>query len=197
MPILSDILQSLGKDNAVFSNLDLLSGYWQIPLDEKSREITAFSTPLGHFEFLRMPFGLRNAPLTFQRMINTLFAGLIGNTVCAYLDDLIVVSKDVDSHLIKLREVLAKLSTAGLKIKLSKCEFLKSRIHFLGHVVDGEGIHTVNDKVKAVSQFPRPTSNDHVRSLLGLSGYYRSFIKDYATLASPRTRLLKKDAVFI
>ncbi len=91
----------------------------------ESRESTAFSTPSGHFEWLRIPFGLKTAPITFQRMINTLFSDLIGTGVYAYLDDLIICSKDVDSHLAKLEAVLLKLREAGLKAKLTKCEFLK------------------------------------------------------------------------
>ncbi len=127
---------SLGQGNTIFSSLDLLSGYWQVPVSVESREITAFSTPSGHFEWLRMPFGLKTAPITFQRMINTLFSDLIGKGVYAYLDDLIICSKDGDSHLAKLEAVLLKLREAGLKAKLTKCEFLKSKITFLGHTVD-------------------------------------------------------------
>ena len=196
MPLLRDVLQSLGKGNAVFSNLDLQSGYWQIPLDTESRKVTAFSTNQGHFEFLRMPFGLRNAPLTFQRLINTIFAGIIGNTVLAYLDDLIIVSKDVDSHFQKLRKVLGTLKKAGLKLNLSKCEFLKSKVKFLGHIVDAEGIHTIPDKIKAIQGFPVPKTIENVRSFLGITGFYRSFIKGYSSIASPLTKLLKKDVNF-
>ena len=196
LPVLRDLLQSLGKGNKVFSNLDLHSGFWQIGMGSTSREITAFSTDQGHYQFLRMPFGLRNAPLTFQRMINNLFAGLLGNTVVAYMDDLIVVSQSMEDHFRKLTLVLEKLSSAGLRLKLSKCNFLKSRLQFLGHIVNEEGIHTVPDKIKAVAEFPTPTNTDKVRSFLGLSGFYRAYVKDYSSIASPLTRLLKKDATF-
>ncbi len=134
----------------MFSSIDLLSGFWQIPMDAKSREITAFSTPFGHYEWLRLPMGLRNAPLTFQRMVNSLFADIIGNGLFVYLDDLIVVSKDIDSHFCNLDLVFLRLREAGLKANLSKCNFLKSRIEFLGHVVDGDGIHTVDSKISVV-----------------------------------------------
>ncbi len=109
LPILSDLLQSLGDSNTVFSSIDLISGFWQSPLDAKSREITAFSTPSYHYEWLRLPMGLRNAPLTFQRMVNTLFSGLIGIDMFCYLDDLIIVSKNLESHLHKLDLVFTKL----------------------------------------------------------------------------------------
>ncbi len=116
---------SLGQGNTIFSSLKLLSGYWQVPMAAESREITAFSTSSGHFEWLRMPVGLKTEPITFQRMINTLLSDLIGKDVYVHLDDLIICSKDGDSHLFKLEAVLLKLRGAGLKTKLTKCEFLK------------------------------------------------------------------------
>ncbi len=129
-------------------------------------------------------------------MINSIFTGLLGKTVFAYLDDIIIASKDQESHLESLKLVLQKLEEAGLKAKLSKCEFLKAKIKFLGHVVDGEGIHTVDEKVIAVQKFPQPKSVENVRSFLGLAGYYRPFIKNFAAIASPLTKLLKKDVAF-
>ncbi len=131
LPVLGELLQSIGKHNTVFMRLDLLSGYWQIPMDDKSREMTAFSTPTGHYEWLCLPMGLRNAPVTFQRMVITLFSGIIGKGLFVYLDDLIVASIDLDSHLQQLCLVFQKLTQAGLKAKLTKCEFLKSCIEFL------------------------------------------------------------------
>ena len=196
LPVLKDLLMSLGQGNTIFSSLDLISGYWQVPMAPESTEITAFSTPQGHYEWLRMPFGLKSAPLTFQRLINNLFADLIGKDMFAYLDDLIICSKDSQSHFTTLKAVFQRLKEAGLKIKLSKCEFLKPKIAFLGHVVDGEGIHTMDDKTAAVKNFPRPQSVENVRSYLGLCGYYRSFIKNFAALASPLNQLLKKGHPF-
>ncbi len=171
--------------------------FWQIPMDKESRKITAFSTPAGHYEWFRLPLGLQNAPLTFQRMINTLFAGVIGNGLFLYLDDLIVVSKDLDSHLKKLSLVFQKLTQAGLKVKLTKCEFLKSLIEFLGHLVDGDGIHTVDSKITAVKNFPTPKSVENVPSFLGIAGYYRVFVKVFSSIASPLTRLLRKNVPFL
>ncbi len=197
LPVLSELLQSIGKHNPVFTSLDLLSGFWQIPMDGKPREITPFSTPIGHYEWLRLPMGLRNAPLTFQRMVNTLFSGVIGKGLFLYLDDLIVISKDLDTHLQQLSLVFQKLTQAGLKAKLTKSEFLKSRIEFLGHLVDGDGIHTVDSKITAVQNFSTPTSVENVRSFLGLAGYYRASVKNFASIASPLTRFLKKDVPFL
>ncbi len=125
MPVLGDLLMSLEQGNTIFSSLDLLSGYWQVPMAAESREIIAFCTPSGHFEWLRMPFGLKTAPTTFQRIINTLFSDLIGKGIYAFLNASIICSKDGDSHLAKLEAVLLKLREAGLKAKLTKCKFLK------------------------------------------------------------------------
>ncbi len=197
LPVLNDLLQLLGSSNTVFSSNDLLSSFWQIPLDVKSREITAFSTPFGRYEWLRLPMGLRNAPLTFQRMVNSLFAGVIGDGLFVYLDDLIVVSKDIESHFRNLDLVFSRLREASLKANLSKCNFLKSRIEFLGHVVNGDGIHTADSKISAVKHSPAPKTVKNVHSFVGLAGYYRAFVRNFAPIASPLTRLLKKDTPFI
>ncbi len=117
LPVLSDLLMNLGEGNKLFSSLDLLSGYWQVPMDPESRKITAFSTN----EWVRMPFGLKTAPSTFQRMITTLLGDLKGKNIFAYLDDIIIASPDEDSHLACLETLLDRLRTAGLKVKLSKC----------------------------------------------------------------------------
>ncbi len=142
-------------------------------------------------------YGFAKCSFTFQRMINTLFAGVIGNGLFVYLDDLIAVSKRLDSHVQKLSLVFQKLTQAGLKVKLTKCQFLKSRIEFLGHLVDGDGIHTVDSKITAVKNFPTPKSVENVRSFQGLAGYYRAFVKNFTSIASPLIRLLKKDVPFL
>ena len=196
LPVLKDLLMSLGQGNTIFSSLDLISGYWQVPMAPESREVTAFSTPYGHYEFLRMPFGLKSAPITFQRLMNDIFSDMLGQGVHVYLDDLIICNKDPESHFATLEAVLLKLKEAGLKAKVTKCEFLKQRISFLGHMVDGDGIHTMNDKIMAINKFPQPQSVENVRSFIGLCGYYRSFIKGFAALASPLTQLLKKNVPF-
>ncbi len=117
LPVLSDQLMSLDGGNTIFSTLDLVSGYWQVPMAPQSKEITAFSTPSGHYQYLRMPFGLKSAPLTFQWMINTIFAGMLGTSLHAYLDDVIVVSKDAETHFKDLRAVFQRLQKANLKEK--------------------------------------------------------------------------------
>ena len=196
LPVLNDLLMSLGLGNTIFSSLDLLSGYWQVPMAPESRAVTAFSTPLGHFEFKSMPFGLKNAPVTFSRMMNTLLSDVLGKNVYAYLDDVIIYNKDPKSHFRTLETVLRKFKEAGLKAKLSKCEFLKAKIAFLGHQVDHAGIHTMDDKVRAIKHYPRPTGVDKVRSFLGLCGYYRPFVPEFARIASLLTKLTRKEVPF-
>ena len=196
LPVLRDILTSLGKGNVVFSTIDLLSGYWQVPLSQESQKITAFSTPNGHYHYLKMAFGLKGAPITFARMMSQLFSGMIGKNMFVFLDDIIIYNRSVEEHFQTLEEVFARLEKANLKAKMTKCVFLKRSVSFLGHRVDAEGIHTADDKIRSVKEFPQPKSVENVRSFLGLCGYYRSFVRNFASIASPLNMLLKKDRPF-
>ena len=195
IPVLSDLLHSLGK-NKVFSTIDLLSGFWQIPLREESRELTAFSTPTGHYQFVVTPFGLHSSPITFSRLMQMVFSDLIGKEVLVYMDDIIVISQDVPTHFERLRHVLDRLRSANLKLKLSKCVFLQTTIKYLGHTVTEHGISPLTDKVEAVYNFPVPKNVEEIRSFLGLVGFYRSFIKDFSRIAAPLNRLLSKSVPF-
>jgi transposase InsO family protein len=143
-----------------------------------------------------MPFGLCNAPATFQRLINTLF-GDLNDQVIGYLDDLIVFSRDVPSHIKTLNVVLQRLQEAGLKLKLTKCHFLQQEIKFLGHTINREGIHTQSDKIEAVLNFPQPKTAKNIKSFLGLCSYYRNFVQHFSTIAKPLNNLLKKNAPFV
>ena len=196
MPVLSDLLQSIGDSNSVFSTLDLQSGFFQVELEESSRPYTAFTTSSGQYAFKRMAMGLRNSPLTFVRLMNSVLSGLLGDSVFCYLDDLIIASKNVSEHLDTISTILSRFSKAGLKIKLSKCQFFKHEIRFLGHKVDSHGIHTLDDKIRAIAEFPVPCNADSIRSFIGLAGFYRQFIKDFSLIAQPLTSLLKKNVTF-
>ena len=168
-----------------FTTLDLASGYWQVAVEEKDKEKTAFSVPEGHFEFNVMPFGLTNAPATFQRLMECVLAGLVGEQCLIYLDDIIVFSSTFKEHLVRLSGVFQALNDAGLQLKPSKCHFALREVRYLGHVVSQAGIKPDDDKVKAVSTYPIPRTTKELKQFLGLTNYYRRFIKDYAHIAEP------------
>ena len=139
LPVISDILQSLGTGNKYFSTIDIKSAFWQIELEEDSKDMTAFSTPTGHYRFKRMPFGLCNSPLTYMRLMNQVLTGLLGNTANVFLDDVLIASTTAEEHFVKLDLVLSRLKAAGLKVKLEKCHFLQEKVVYLGHQIDHHG----------------------------------------------------------
>ncbi|UYV67393.1 hypothetical protein LAZ67_5000448, partial [Cordylochernes scorpioides] len=170
--------------------------YWQIDVEESDREKTAFITPDGLYEFKVMPFGLCNAPATFERMIDNLLKGLKWTICLCYLDDIIVFSDGFEEHLRRLQLVLNCLKKAGLCLNSKKCKFGAKTITVLGHEVSENGIRPDQEKIRAVRDFATPRSLKEVRSFLGLSSYYRRFIPNYAHVAQPLNDLLKKDSAF-
>ncbi|XP_038154197.1 uncharacterized protein LOC119791901 [Cyprinodon tularosa] len=195
LPKIEECLDVLGGAT-VFSTLDLQSGYWQIAVDERDRGKTAFITKYGLYEYTRMPFGLCNAPGTFQRAMEFALRGLQWDTLLIYLDDIIILGKDVEESLDRLTEVFGRLQSFGLKLKPSKCQLLKEEVLFLGHVVSGEGIRPNSALVKDVQDWPYPTGRQELQAFLGLCNYYRKFVPSFAELASPLTYLLKKEVQF-
>ncbi|CAK9801713.1 Retrovirus-related Pol polyprotein from transposon 17.6 [Anthophora quadrimaculata] len=194
LPNIDDILSQLGNAK-FFSALDLSSGFHQIPMDENSKTYTAFSTPQGHFHYNRMPFGLKNAPATFQRMMDTALRGLLNRYCFVYLDD-IIFGNTIQQHNDNLAIVLQRLRDLRLKIQPDKCEFLKPELEYLGHITTSEGIKPNPEKIEAVKQFKIPKMPTDVKSFLGLAGYYRKFIRNFSKLAKPLTDLTKKDIPF-
>ncbi|KAF7640705.1 hypothetical protein LDENG_00021390, partial [Lucifuga dentata] len=178
------------------STLDLSRGYWQVAVAEGSKEKTAFLSHCGLFQFRVLPFGLCNAPATFQRLMNTVLAGLTYKSCAVYLDDIVVASPTFEQHLSDFQEVLSRLKNAGLSLKLSKCQFCLNELTFLGYRVTPHGIMPDTNKVKAVMEFSTPSTVKQVRQFLGLTGYYRRFVQDYARIAEPLHMLTKKDASF-
>ena len=195
LPRIDDILDTLGEAK-YFSSLDLASGYWQVELDEDARQKSAFSTHQGLFEFIRMPFGLCNAPATFQRLMQVVLAGLEGKICHVYLDDILILSKTFAEHLQHLKEVFMRLRNAGLRLKPKKCFLLRDEVAYLGHVVSAAGVKPDPAKVEKVRHYPNPTDVTKVRQFLGLASYYRKFIPGFARIAHPLTRLTKKDVKF-
>ncbi|GFS77569.1 hypothetical protein TNCV_321161 [Trichonephila clavipes] len=179
-----------------FSSMDLRSGYWQIEIDEADREKTAFITPEGLYEFKVMPFGLCNAPATFERMMDNLLRHFKWTMCLCYLDDIIVFSETFEDHLIRLRLVLKCLQEAGLKLNSKKCLFAAQEVKILGHLVSSNGVRPDPDKIKAVRNFPTPKNIHDIRSFLGLCSYFRRFIKGFCYLAEPLQSLLKSGVEF-
>ena len=171
IPRIDDMLDTLAGSHW-FSTLDLVSGYWQVEMSQQDQEKTAFCVPDGLFEFKVMPFGLSNAPVTFQRLMDLLLAGLKWNTCLVYLDDVIVVGSTFEEHLFRLREVFQRFRNAGLKLKPNKCSFYQEEVHFLGHIVSATGIRADPGKTNLVENWPVPTSTKEVQKFLGLVNYY-------------------------
>lgn len=192
LPNISDLFDRLGK-STYFTTLDLASGYHQIEIEKSDRQKTAFSSQAGHFEFKRMPFGLKTAPATFQRAMDSILRGLQGIHCLVYLDDIIIFSSSLQEHVEKLRKIFERLRQTNLKIQLDKSEFLRKEVLYLGHSITKDGLKPNNDKIEAVLNFPLPKSQTEIKSFLGLVGYYRKFIKDFAKLTRPMTVCLKKN----
>ena len=188
LPRIDEALDAL-HGSTFFSSLDLASGYYQIPMQEEDKAITAFTCPFGLYEFQRMPFGLCGAPATCQRLMNSVMSDFIFSCLLVYLDDLLVYSKTFANHLLSLRQVLGKLRSVGLKLNPDKCQFAQSSLKFLGHVVSKEGIDTDPDKVAAIRDWGQPTTVSELRSFLGLASYYRRFVPNFSRIARPLNML--------
>ena len=191
MPRIDELIDQLGQAKFV-TTLDLTRGYWQVPVAEKARVKTAFVTPFGLYQFRVMPFGLQGAPATFQRMMDQLLHGL-EEYAAAYLDDLVIYSDSWEDHMLHLAKVFDRLRGAGLTAKPRKCQFGMTQCVYLGHVVGNGVVRPEQSKVEAVMSFPIPQTKKQVRAFLGVTGYYRKFIPNFATIAAPLTDLIRKN----
>lgn len=181
----------------VFSKIDIRSAYYQVRIAECDVEKTAFRTRYGHFEFLVMPFGLTNAPATFMALTNGIFNDYLDKFVIVYIDDILVYSKSLEENARDVRLVLQRLREHKLYAKVSKCEFFKSQVEFLGHTVSADGIGPEKVKVAAVQDWPTPINVKDIRSFIGFANYYRRFIPRFAHIAAPLTDLTKQNVPFI
>ena len=191
LPRVDDTLDTLAGSKW-FTTLDLISGYWQVEMAPEDKEKTAFCTPEGLFEFNVMPFGLCNAPATFQRLMELILAGLQWSSCLVYIDDVIVLGRDFDDHLTNLQYVLERLQEAGLKLQPEKCHFCKDEVSYLGHIISRHGVSTDPSKTNKVSSWPQPTTKRDVQCFLGLANYYRRFIQGFAEIAQPLHKLTEK-----
>lgn len=195
LPRPDDILESL-NDAKYFSHFDLLKGYWQVNLDNDSKEKTTFSTPDGHYQFRKLPFGLTNSPSTFQRGMDIILKGLVWTDCLVYLDDIIIFASSLQEHKERMERILTKFEEAGVKIKPSKCELLPVKMRVLGHVISTEGLEVDASKVEIIQKWPIPSNISELRSFLGHAGYYQRFIPMYSEITAPLRQLEKKNSVF-
>ncbi|KAK3089262.1 hypothetical protein FSP39_002191 [Pinctada imbricata] len=193
IPRIDDCIDKIGSAKFV-SKFDLLKGYWQVPLTERAREISAFATPDGLYQYKVMPFGMKNAPATFQRMIHSLLNHLEGCE--AYIDDVIIYSDTWDDHLRIMRTFFDILAKANLTVNLAKSEFCHATVEYLGHKV-GQGFVTpIMAKVEAISKFPIPTNKKEIMRFLGMAGFYRKFCPNFSSVVGPLTNQLQKKVNF-
>lgn len=188
-------MDNLGRAK-YFSTLDLYSGFWQVPLEEQSRNLTSFLTAEGSFRFNVLPFGLNVTPNSFARMMSIAFSGLDPATAFLYLDDIILVGASVEHHLKNLQKGFIICREKNLKLNPQKCQFMQSEVTFLGTSTD-KGILPDNSKFQTISDYPTPKDKDAVKRFVCFINYYRNFVKNFSSIAVPLNNLLKKKSKFI
>jgi hypothetical protein len=196
LPRVDDILDCVGNAT-IFSKIDLQMGYHQVRMAEESVEVTAFGTATGHWEWLVLPFGLCNAPPTFQRLMNSVFTEELMKFVGVFLDDVLVFSGSIEEHVEHLRVVLSRLREQRLFAKRAKCVFAQPVVEFCGFQLSKDGVSTTPDKVNAVRGWKVPTDLKSLRTWLGFVGYYQRFVDGFNVLTAPLTNLLKKDSRWV
>ena len=196
LPLPENMFDAL-QGSRVFSKLDLTKGFWQIPMEEASKAVLAMSTPLGLMEPNHMPFGMKNAPSVFQREMHRVLGERIGRGVFVFIDDILIYTRTVEEHEDMVRWVLRRLCEEEYYANPDKCEFFQREVSFLGHVINEQGLSVQQHKVKAVNQWPVPTTRKEVKGFLGLTGYYRKFVEKYSQIALPLTELTRNDVKFV
>ncbi|KAL2695022.1 hypothetical protein AAEP93_005845, partial [Penicillium crustosum] len=190
LPLISEILDRLSGVQ-YFSKVDVKDAYYRIRIKEGDEWKTAFRTRYGHFEYMVMPFGLSNAPATFQSYIHTALSGLIDVVCVAYLDDILIFTPDRESHTTALHQVFQRLRRAELYVKPSKCTFYQKEVEFLGFIVNGTGVRMDADRIRVIQEWEEPQSYHDVQVFLGFCNFYRRFIQGYSHISLPLTSMLK------
>ena len=196
LPSTEEIFDTL-EGSGVFSTIDMSWGFYQLPLEQSSQDYTAFSTPFGSFKWLVMPMGLTGSPPVFQSLMEKVLIGLTWKSTIPYLDDCIIFSRTYEEHVVRLKEVFQRFKDANLKINPLKCEFFRSHVPFLGHVVSRDGVQVDPAKTSAVRQYPIPKSVTETKSFLGLCSYYRRYVRNFAAIARPLHQLTEKKHDFL
>ncbi|CAF0976548.1 unnamed protein product, partial [Brachionus calyciflorus] len=195
IPRIDEVIEPV-FDAKIFTIIDLIQGYWQVEIDEQDKHKTAFITTSGLYHFNKMPFGLCNAPATFQRLMNKVLTGILWKRCIVYLDDIIIYAKTFSDHLEALEEVFKRLSRAGLKIKLSKYHFITNTVRYLGFLITADGLKADPSKVSAILNVEVPKNVKDVRAFLGMASYYRRFMPNFSHIAEPLTNLTHKKITF-
>jgi len=196
LPIFEETVSTL-HGSQYFSVLDCYSGFWQVKLAEEDKMKTAFSVPSGHYNFLRLPYGLANSPASFQRLMDLVLRDLVGNEAYVFIDVVIVYGNTIEEHASRLSHVLERFDRAYLQLQPGKCVFAQPQVEYLGYIVSRDGIRASPDKTKAVKNFPIPKNVKEVRSFLGLASFYRRLVPQFAHIAKPMSELLRKDTPFV
>ncbi|UYV60625.1 hypothetical protein LAZ67_1001700, partial [Cordylochernes scorpioides] len=196
IPRIDDVMDTL-QGSRYFTAIDLRSGYWQVEIEEQDKKKTAFTTSHGLYEFNVMPFGLCNAPATFERIMDNVLKNIKWKFCLCYLDDVVIYSPDFTTHLGRIEAVLKCFRESNLRLNGKKCRFGFEEIEILGHVTSKHGIKPADHNVKAIRDFPRPSKTKEIQSFIGLCSYYRKFIKNFSRIADPLFKLTRKDSPFI
>ena len=194
IPRIADCIDQIGNAKFV-STFDMLKGYWQVPLTQRAREISAFVTPSGLYQYKVMPFGMKNAPATFQRMVNKLVRDIDGCE--GYIDDVVIFSDNWSDHIRQIKCFFQIMREAKLTINLMKSEFGKATVKYLGHIVGQGQVRPLDAKIQTIVKYPIPTSRRELARFLGMAGYYRSFCLNFSDIAAPLTNLLSKKVKFV
>ena len=194
IPRIADCIDQIGNAKFV-STFDMLKGYWQVPLTQLAREISAFVTPTGLYQYKVMPFGMKNAPATFQRMVNKLVRDIDGCE--GYIDDVVIFSDNWSDHIRQIKCFFQIMREAKLTINLMKSEFGKATVKYLGHIVGQGQVRPLDAKIQTIVKYPIPTSRKELARFLGMAGYYRNFCLNFSEIAAPLTNLLSKKVKFV
>ena len=195
LPHIRDVVDKMEGSN-YWTTLDAASAYWSMPLSEKDKEKTAFSIPRGKFEFNVTPYGLTNAGASYQRMMDVCLSGLPTNRILAYMDDIVIFSRNFDQHIKDIEAVFNRLRDANISLKASKCVFAARRVDFLGYDLSSEGIKPQKRLTTAIKEFPRPENRKGVKRFLGMAGFYRNFIRNFGDISHPLNKLTSDNVKF-